>query len=200
MLKARLGQLQTPTGRGSSGVYCTFRPPSLSQIHDLYVRTGAARELPLPPHLQTSQRSNGDGEGRTLGGTPDYEGLLRLAKKEMLFILSCDAYPRFCASPDYAVLLAELSNAPSVRADAISRRMNEGDRGDSIGLGGSGDAHASVVGTDDVVALALPPPAPQTWLERFMRMADMLPVCITLADVSCGGPASRCSVPLPPDL
>ncbi len=139
------------------------------------MRTGAVRELPLPDHLRPPRDTNR--QGHVLGGTPDYEGLLRLAKKEMLFILSCDAYPRFCASSDYAALLTELSSIPSARADALLRPLADSDS--------DCDTLATAVAADGV-SLALPPPVPLSWLARFMRMADMLPVCITLADVSGG--------------
>lgn len=146
------------------------------EIHDLYVRAGAARALPLPDHLRPPQDASRG--GRTLGGTPDYEGLLRLAKKEMLFVLSCDAYPRFCASSNYAALLTELSSIPSARADAILRPLTDSDS--------DSDTLTTAV-AEDVVSLALPPPVPLTWLARFIRMADMLPVCITLADATKHG-------------
>lgn len=94
-----------------------------------------------------------------LSGTPDYEALLRLAKTEMLFVLANGAYARFCSSPAYAALLTELSE--------ISASRDVGQEGVS-----------------EFSGLPLPPPPPGSWLERFTLIADLLPICVTISDVS----------------
>jgi len=152
------------------------------QIHELYVRVGAEREVG-----RLSEPSS------ALGGTPDYEALLRLAKKKMLFVLSSDAYPRFCASPFYNVMLTALQSQPSERSGVLAPAQTEDAEGKpeskpdtSAVLRGDDDASPAVTAPSPEApgALALPPPMPSTWLTRFIRIADLLPVCITLADVS----------------
>ena len=138
------------------------------QIHELYVRVGAEREVALPSRLSKPESE--------LGGTPDYEALLRLAKKKMLFVLSSDAYPRFCASPVYNVMLKALESQPSVRSVALATPQTEEAKGKADAV--------DLPSFEAPGALELPPPVPSTWLTRFIRIADLLPVCITLADVS----------------
>ena len=153
------------------------------QIHELYIRVGAEREVALPSRLRKP-----DSE---LGGTPDYEALLRLAKKEMLFVLSSDAYPRFCASPVYDVMLKELESRPSERSGVLATTPTEEAEGkpDTGAALRDGDEASPTVAAPPPGGLALPPPVPSTWLTRFIRIADLLPVCITLTDVSDAVPA-----------
>lgn len=129
------------------------RETCLLQIHDQYLRPGSKTSLAFSKPLQTDALS-------ALGGTPDYEAVLRLAKTEMLFVLANDSYPRFCSSPAYTVLLAELSK------NSVCR--------DSTGV----DEFSEF--SDPLP----PPPPPGSWLERFTRIADLLPICVTISDVS----------------
>ena len=89
--------------------------------------------------------------------------LLRKARDSILTLLAFDIFPRFLQSPDYRAMLADIS---SNRSNPLT---------DKPPL----EPLSPLAGGGSTLQ-------PTTWLERFIRLADMLPVCITLAEVGVG--------------
>lgn len=100
----------------------------------------------------------------------NYYAVLRTAHRETLELTAFDRFPRFVASRFYTAMLASASTG-------LSDRLREALQGLSTTALSAGN------GTD----IPRAPSANSTsWLSRFIRIADMMPICITLADVSVG--------------
>lgn len=153
------------------------------QIIDQYVLPGAAQEVNLPSRLRTATRS-----------TPEQRiSLLLEARREILLLLAFDPYVRFLRSKEYEEMIGELGAAPAAAASAASTDYRpapaEGGQegafagGDgSINFGGS-SRHAPLRSGSFILR---GPGLPDSWLRRFMRLADLLPLSVTVAEVRCG--------------
>lgn len=132
-----------------------------AKIQEQYLRPGAEREVNLPCNIRAAACSR-DPDAMSRRAT------LSRCRDEILRLMAFDALPRFVQSSLYREMLAGKIEADSLCADEVPPVLGTSMRYDHA-------AHASFRGF---------PRSSQdrTWLERFSSMADLLPVCISVAD------------------
>lgn len=150
------------------GIFKTPLPiDSPPQVIERYVLPGSESEVNLPSALRSACQAS----------VEQRVSLLSKAQEEILLLLAFDTYPRFLKSAAYAAMIAELSSGvaahPSAQVDLCLS-------GSSHRYGGSASAFS---GEPSDGGVPVPSEEPLSWLERFIRLADLLPGCITLAEV-----------------
>ena len=142
----------------------------------------ASLKSPLPyslcPHFQVVQRyargvmpQNNGLAARLL--PVNYYAVLHTAHRETIELAAFDRFPRFVASRFYTAMLASASTGLSDRVRETLQSLSP-----TVLFEKPGKA-----GTNTDIPRA-PNANSTTWLSRFIRIADMMPICITLADVS----------------
>ena len=135
------------------------------KVIEEYVLPGAVHEVNLPSRCRIARR-----------GTPERLALLRQAREEILLLLAFDPFPRFLQSSFFKAMVDEMSARGVLHRPVIS----------------DADAEAYTAGPSNVLSARMSSDAESvpdfqgehaTWLQRFMGIADVMPICITLAKV-----------------